>query len=351
MATLTDHSILRESAMDHTPQYSDLLKKISRVSVGVVGDFCLDAYWETDPRTEELSLETGKPTVAVRYQLCSLGGAGNVGTNLAALGVRRIFALGVTTDDLFGREMLGHMRSLKIHVGGLIIQDNEWETPVYAKPYRGSVEQNRIDFDRFNTLSRTSERKLISTAHDEVSKVDAIIVNQQLPQSIFTRTVIRALNDLAEEYPEKVFLVDSRHRTMDFRSMICKLNAIEAAALFGKKVRHNELIGTTYLCRYAEHFYKQFRKPVFITRGRLGILLFDGNGAVEIPALKVAGAIDPVGAGDTVVATLAAALAASATPVQAGRLAMAAAAITVQKLRQTGMASPKEILHIASHRR
>jgi sugar/nucleoside kinase (ribokinase family) len=243
------------------------------------------------------------------------------------------------------------MRSLKVHVGGLVGQSKGWETPVYAKPYRGSVEQRRIDFGRFNSLSGKSEKKLIATLRDEVPKVDAVIVNQQLPQSIFTRTVIRALDDLAEKYPEKVFLVDSRHRIPGFRSMICKLNAIEAAALFGKKVDHNELIATTQLCRYAEHFFKQFRKPVFVTRGRLGLLLFDSNGAQEIPALEIAGVLDPVGAGDTVVATLAASLTAGATPVQAGKLAMIAAAITVRKLKQTGTASPREILDVATHLR
>jgi len=329
-------------------ELTNILKNISCVSVAVVGDICIDAYWEIDTRAEELSLETGKPTIAVRHQRYSLGGAGNVGTNLASLGVRRTYALGVTTDDLYGREMLRHMRNLKIHVGGLVGQNKGWETPVYAKPYRGSVELNRIDFGRFNTLSHTSERKLIATLRDEVSRVDALIVNQQLQKSIFTRAVIRALNDLAEKYPKKIFLVDSRHRIPDFRSMICKLNAIEAAALFGKKVRHNELVASASLRRYAGHFFERLRKPVFITRGRLGLLLFDGNGAVEIPALKVAGAIDPVGAGDTVVSTLAAALAAGATPVQAGELAMIAAAVSVRKLRQTGTASPKEILNVLS---
>jgi rfaE bifunctional protein kinase chain/domain len=326
-----------------------LLDQISRVSIAVVGDFCIDAYWEIDPRAKELSLETRKPTIAIKRQRYSLGGAGNVAINLSALGVRRTFALGVTTDDTFGRETIRQMRSLKIHVGGLIGQNKGWETPVYAKPYRGSVEQNRIDFGRFNSLSGKSEKKLIATLREEVSRVDAVIVNQQLPQSIFTRTVIRALNELAEKYPEKVFLVDSRHRIPEFRSMICKLNAMEAAALFGKKVRRNELIGTAQLCRYAEHFFKQFRKPVFITRGRLGLLLFDCNGAQEIPALRVAGAIDPVGAGDTVVATLAASLAAGASSLRAGELAMTAAAITVRKLKQTGSASPKEIMHVATH--
>jgi rfaE bifunctional protein kinase chain/domain len=333
--------------MIQSKELTSILKLISRVSVGVVGDFCIDAYWKIDSRAKELSLETGKATIAVRSQRYSLGGAGNVGANLASLGVRRTFALGMTTDDLYGREMLSLMRSLKIHVGGLIGQGEGWETPVYAKPYKGASEQNRIDFGRFNTLSHSSERKLIATLREEVPKFDAVIINQQLPQSIFTPGVIRALNDLAEKYPKKIFLVDSRHRIPDFRSMICKLNAVEAAALFGKRIRHNELVGAAILRKYAEHFFKQFRKPVFITRGRLGLFLFDGNGPVEIPAVKVAGAIDAVGAGDTVVATLAAALSAGATPIRAGELAMVAAAVTIRKLRQTGTASVKEIFQIA----
>jgi rfaE bifunctional protein kinase chain/domain len=332
-------------------ELTSLLTAVSHISIAVVGDFCLDAYWEIDTRAKELSLETGKPTIALSRQRYSLGGAGNVVTNLAALGVARTFALGVTSDDMVGREMMRQMRSLKIHVGGFVGQDKGWQTPMYAKPYRGSVEQNRIDFGRFNKPSRTSEKKLIATLRDEVSKVDALIVNQQLPQSIFTRAVVLALNDLAKTNPGKIFLVDSRHRIADFRSMICKLNAIEAAALFGKNVRHNELIPTTQLRVYAEHFFRQFRKPVFITRGRLGLLLFEGKNAVEIPAVKADGTIDPVGAGDTVVATLAAALAAGATSKEAGELAMTAAAVTVRKFKQTGTATPKEILHIASHSR
>ena len=334
--------------MKQFKELTGIFEAVSHISIAVVGDFCLDAYWEIDTKAKEFSLETGKPTIAVSRQRYSLGGAGNVMTNLAALGVRRTFGLGVTSDDVYGREMMRQMRGLKTHIGGFVGQDKGWQTPVYAKPYRGSVEQNRIDFGRFNQLSRSSEKKLIATLSEEVSKVDAVIVNQQLPQSIFTRAVVRALNALAQSNPDKVFLVDARHRIADFRSMICKLNAIEAAALFGKNVRHNELIPTTQLRTYAEHFFRQFRKPVFITRGRRGLLLFDGNDVVEIPALKAAGAIDPVGAGDTVVATLAAALATGATPLRASELAMMAAAVTVRKLKQTGTATSKEILHIAS---
>jgi rfaE bifunctional protein kinase chain/domain len=330
-------------------QLSDLLSRLRSVSIGVVGDFCLDAYWQLDEAKPELSLETGKPTLAVAEQHYSLGGAGNVVNNLASLGTGKVHAFGVLDDDLFGGEMLRHFEEINTDTAGLIRQPSEWQTCVYAKPYLGSEELNRFDFGRFNTLSGESERKLIAAITEGIPDLDALVVNQQIPRSVFTPTVVKGLNDLASHYPKKVFLLDSRNKVNDFGSMICKVNAIEAAALFGKKIERNEECTMDELSNYAKRLFDRFRKPVFITRSRLGLLLFDGIETVEIPALHYEGPIDPVGAGDTVVAAIAAALAAGANPHQAGSVAMIAAAITIRKLRQTGTATPEGMLELAQH--
>lgn len=327
-------------------QLSDLLSLLRPISIGVFGDFCLDAYWQLDETNPELSLETGKPTLAVAQQRYSPGGAGNVVNNLAALGVGKVCAFGVLGDDLFAGEMLRHFGEISTDITGLIRQHSEWQTCVYAKPYRGSEELSRVDFGRFNTLSGESERKLIAAITAEISHLDALVVNQQIPRSLFTSAVVEALNDLASQYPKKVFLLDSRSKVNVFRSMICKVNAIEAAALFGKRIERNEECASDELSDYAKRLFDRFRKPVFITRSRLGLLFFDGIGTVEIPAVYNEGPIDAVGAGDTVVAAIAAALAAGANPHQAGSLAMIASAITVGKLRQTGTATPKEMLDL-----
>jgi rfaE bifunctional protein kinase chain/domain len=328
-------------------QLTDLLSRLPSISIGVVGDFCLDAYWQLDEGEPELSLETGKPTLAVAQQHYSLGGGGNVVNNIAALGVGRVCAYGVLGEDLFGEELLRCLKAANTDSTGLIRQEANWQTSVYAKPYRGPEEQSRIDFGRHNALSQDSEQKLIAALTEGIVRLDALAVNQQIPKSIFTPGVIAALNNLALQYPEKVFLVDSRHRIREFGSMICKLNAIETAALFGTTIRKNEDCATEELCDYAKRLFEQSRKPVFITRSRRGLLLFDGNGASEIPAIEVEEPTDPVGAGDTVVAALASALAAGATRLEAGSFAMLAAAITVRKLQQTGTARPQEILRLA----
>jgi len=321
---------------------------ITRVSVGVIGDFCLDAYWQIDENPPELSIETGKPTHAVREQRYSLGGAGNVLSNVVALGVQRIFAYGVRADDLFGREILSLMQSLGTDCSAFVHQPAGWSTPVYAKPYRGSEEQNRIDFGRFNTLSRDSEQNLIDSLKRHVRALDALIVNQQLTQSIFSPAVVDCLNKLAQQYSMKVFVLDSRDRSLDFHRMTYKINASEAARLAGKPVKTNEAVTSDELREYATKLFSRFGKTVFITRSSLGIFVFDGEKHDELPAAKFAGPIDSVGAGDTAVAAIACALAADATPKEAGLLANLAAAVTVKKIRQTGTATPQEILELAA---
>jgi rfaE bifunctional protein kinase chain/domain len=327
---------------------TEILDRIQHSSIGVVGDFCLDAYWELDAHSAELSVETGKPTHAVTKQRYSLGGAGNVLSNVVSLGVHKVFAFGVRTEDLFGRELLRQLQACKVDTTGMVLQLSDWDTPVYAKPYLGAEEQNRLDFGRFNSISQESANHLIDALEASLPRLDALIINQQLPNSIYTSEVIVTLNRLAEEYAEMVFLLDSRNRSIEFHHMIYKINAREAARVFGRSVENNESVPDSDLQHYARQLYTRFLKPVFITHGSLGIMLFDGKESAAIPALQLHGPTDTVGAGDTAVAAIACALAAGATWKEAATLATYAAAVTVQKLRQTGTARPSEILEIAN---
>lgn len=102
----------------------EILESIKLVKIGVFGDFCLDSYWLLDDGPIEYSIETNKRTFSVKKQKYSLGGAGNVVWNLADLGVKRVYAVGVIGDDLFGREMLRKMEELKIDTSSIIIQRN-----------------------------------------------------------------------------------------------------------------------------------------------------------------------------------------------------------------------------------
>ena len=97
--------------------------------------------------------------------------------------------------------------------------------------------------------------------------------------------------------------------------------------------------------RATETLFGRWKKPVFLTRGPRGMLVRDGAGFHEVPGLQIVGRIDTVGAGDSALAGIAAALAAGADPVSAAQLGNFAAGVTVKKLFITGTASAEEILH------
>jgi bifunctional ADP-heptose synthase (sugar kinase/adenylyltransferase) len=88
----------------------ELISKIKNVSIAIVGDFCLDAYWFIDESRSEISVETGEPTMPVSQQKYSLGGAGNVANNLADMDVKEIRVFGVIGNDPFGVEMVKIMK-------------------------------------------------------------------------------------------------------------------------------------------------------------------------------------------------------------------------------------------------
>ena len=127
----------------------EILEKIKSVKIAIVGDYCLDAYWFVDESKSEISIETGKLTEPVRTQKYSLGGAGNVANNLAALEIKEIKAFGVVGNDPFGGELLSIMNRTGINTTNMLVQDKAWATHVYIKPYIGENEQNRVDFGKF----------------------------------------------------------------------------------------------------------------------------------------------------------------------------------------------------------
>jgi phosphoglycolate phosphatase-like HAD superfamily hydrolase len=98
----------------------EILSRLTPVRIGVVGDFCLDAYWETDDSRSERSVETGLPTRAVRTQRYALVGAGD---SLVA-GIAAALAVGCTPLDAatFGNFVAG-VTVQKLHQTGTASPD------------------------------------------------------------------------------------------------------------------------------------------------------------------------------------------------------------------------------------
>jgi rfaE bifunctional protein kinase chain/domain len=329
-------------------QLQKVLHDISAVKIAVVGDFCLDAYWFIDESKSEISIETGQATMPVKQQRYSLGGAGNVTSNLAAMGIKDVRAFGVIGPDPFGNEMVKVMHENGIDTRNLVVQEESWSTHVYTKPYIADAEQNRIDFGNFNALSNETADQLIGLLKNEVPQVDVIIINQQVLSGIHTEYFRKKLVEVIQYFPEKIFITDSRNYNGFYTGSYRKMNDSEAANLIGLEKDANDVVLYSEVKEAADLLYERYGKPLFITRGERGSVIVDENGVTDIHGLMIISKVDPVGAGDSYLAGAAATLAAGYNMQTAAQIGSYVAGVTVQKLFQTGTASPDEILQIGS---
>ena len=327
---------------------ASLLDRIKNKKIGVLGDYCLDAYQFLDTSVSEISIETGLPTRPVRSFRFSLGGAGNVAANLASLGVGTVYALGVTGDDPYGWEMRRLMDKSGIDTHSLLAQQAGWDTNVYTKMYDGDRELERVDFGNFNKLSEAMLKNLLSAVETMVPSMDALIINQQLVNGIHTADFRGALAALLKNQPLSIIVTDSRHYNNDFSGTMRKLNDREAAAACFPGRDDIQFEDMDIAAEMAEKLYKSWGRPVFLTRGDRGCLVYAENGACSIPGLHITSRMDIVGAGDSMLAGITAALAAGEKPETAAALGNFTAGVTVQKLFQTGTATPGEILAIGT---
>ena len=327
-----------------------IIEDIKSVSIAVIGDFCLDAYWFIDESKSEISVETGLPTHPVKNQRYSLGGAGNVTSNLAAMGVSDVRAYGVIGADPFGNEMVKLMNETGIGTKNLIVQVENWSTHVYTKPYISDAEQNRIDFGNFNQLSELTADHLIERLTSGIPEADLVIINEQVISGIHTQYFRKKLVELIGRFPEKIFIADSRNFSDFYDGAYRKMNDTEAAVHCGKMKEPGDVVLYSEVKEAAVQLFRKYGKPLFITRGERGSVIINDKGeTTDVCGLMILSRVDTVGAGDSYLAGAASALAAGYSMEEAAEIGTYVAGVTVQKLFQTGTASPSEILQIGDN--
>jgi phosphoglycolate phosphatase-like HAD superfamily hydrolase len=155
------------------------------------------------------------------------------------------------------------------------------------------------------------------------------------------------MNILISDFPDKLFLLDSRHFADKFTNISIKTNEYEVAILNGVDASLGDVFKLSDVKKYAQELYNVHKKPVFVSRGNRGIIAVDDRGFYEVPGIQLLKKIDPVGAGDTTLSAIACAFAAGADSGEAIEFSNYASAVTVQKLYQTGVATGEEILEIS----
>jgi bifunctional ADP-heptose synthase (sugar kinase/adenylyltransferase)/phosphoglycolate phosphatase-like HAD superfamily hydrolase len=325
-----------------------VLERVPGLCFGIVGDFCADVYLKIDRSASETSLETGLPTQPVAEQRFSLGGAGNVAANLTSMGAKEVRAFGVVGADLHGDRMIRLLNEQGISTSGLLLQEKNWYTHVFTKILIDDVEQPRLDYGNFNEPHPDIAAQLLHNLEDLLPRLDILIVNQQAYRGIHTTAFRKALAALINRHQPTLCVTDSRTYSDEFAGTIRKININEALRLCGRQSHLDGRIPGEIVRQSAAELFKRWQQPVIVTRGEYGCVVFDQAGVHEIPGLLILGRTDSVGAGDSMLAGIAAALAAGFAPPAAAEFGTLVAGVTVQKLFVTGTATPGEILELCS---
>jgi len=327
---------------------NNILCKAKTAKIAVIGDFCLDVYWFLNEIASEKSLETGLPTWPIAEQEYSLGGAGNVVNNLHALGCENIHVFGVVGTEPWGQKLIQELYKLNVNCEGMITQEKHWATPAYVKPYKEQNELNRIDFGNFNKLDSYTLNSLLSSLEKELPELEIVIINQQIAGSLFIKEFIDKLLILINKFSNTVFLVDSRHNSDEFPGAILKLNDFTAESMVDNTTPNGVGVTRENAIKTAKTLCKKLKKTIFITRGINGCILVDEGVIKEIPSIKITGKIDTVGAGDSMLAGICIGLVSGQDAYNSACLGNLAAAVSIQKLYQTGTVSPEELLMMVS---
>ncbi len=323
----------------------DLLTRIRRLRAVVVGDFFLDQYWVVEPKLAETSLETGLPAHQVVEVRHSPGAAGTVANNLCALGLKQVETVGLIGEDGAGWELRRDLEARGASTRGLLAVPGR-VTPVYTKPMfrRDGVEQEaeRFDLKHRHPTAGEDQRRIVRLLEELAVRADAVLVMDQVEErdaGVVTTGVREGIHHLASHAGPRIWLADSRFRIGEFRHVLIKPNRSEASRATGL---HPEAV-TEMLTA----LFERTGRPVFLTLAEEGMAGYDGSEMVRLPVVPVTGPIDPVGAGDSASAALAAALAAGASLVEAMELALLAASVTIRQVGTTGVATPDEIVATA----
>lgn len=303
---------------------ANVVRRFGKVRALIVGDLVADQY--VYGQTERISREA--PVLIVRHQSDEVkpGGAANAAANAAALGAR-VTAIGVLGRDDAGDSLRALCARAGIALKAVRSDATETKTRVLAGGLSTTRQQMiRIDRGAVGPLPDQVRAGLRTALKAALAKCDVCIVSDYGAGVLCDET--RA--ELGSFARRGLLCVDSRFGLHLIRgATVCKPNEPELAALTDMPV------GTgSELTRAGRRALEMLGcQTLLVTRGRQGMAVFAKKvGPVFLPVYGPEDAVDVTGAGDTVIATYAIALAAGASAIEAAQLANVAGALKVQKM-------------------
>lgn len=310
------------------------IQRFPQASVLVVGDLILDHYiWG---RVSRISPEAPVPVVHVDAESVRLGGAANVFNNILALGGKADLC-GVIGSDETGRMLLKEVGSKRSGRGGVVI-DQERPTTRKSRVIAHNQQIVRYDVERRGELKPMLQKRILRYVESRLRELSCLVVSDYA-KGVVSHSLMSELTRLASLRKIPV-IVDPKVEHFSYYKGVTvitpnHLEATQAAGLHGDGDQIIQEAGTTIRQRLGCH-------SVLITRGERGMSLFEADGVSWHIPTKARQVYDVTGAGDTVVGTMALALATGAGMREAAMLANHAAGIVVGMVG-TATVSGKEL--------
>jgi D-glycero-beta-D-manno-heptose-7-phosphate kinase len=320
-----------------TERLSKIVQAFPRVTVTVLGDMVADEF--VFGEISRVSREA--PVLILRHRERTVvpGGGANAVNNLADLGVN-VLPVGIIGNDESGRLLLKSFRHKRVPITG-ILRDKNYATVTKTRilagmPHTWRQQVVRLDREPETDLAPHASRELALAARQYLRASDALLVSDY-GYGAASPEILGAARDKAT----LPVVLDSRHRMLQFTGITAATpNEPEVEEALGMRIRSWDA-----LCSAGAQVISRMKlQSLIITRGRDGMVAFPGkHKPVDIPIFGSDQVTDVTGAGDTVIATFTAALAAGATAEEAAHLANYAGGIVVMK-RGTATVSQQELL-------
>jgi len=313
----------------------EIILSIRSRKIVVLGDVMLDEFVWGD--VTRISPEAPVPVVDIRRESVHLGGAANVLANVVALGGGGC-VVGVVGNDSAGERIKTTLREVSPQADEYLVVDDKRPSTTKTRIIAHSQLVVRADREHRKPVNGQVEQRIITSLKNALQSADAFVVSDY-DKGVVTPCILSEILNLA--YEKVPVLIDPKIRNFSYYrpASLITPNHFEALRMTNLEEDSDEGL------HQAAHSIQEKLDcdAVLITRGERGIMLLERNHEpvfVETAAREV---YDVTGAGDTVIATLAAALAAGASTLEAANLANHAAGIVVGKVG-TATASADELL-------
>ena len=302
---------------------SDFLSRLRGRTLLVIGDLMLDHF--VVGAVDRISPEAPVPVVRFDHESFRLGGAANVAHNAASLGAA-VHIVGIVGNDDAGASLRTDLAKLGIEAAGIVADPDRRTTRKLRVVTSRNQQVARIDYEDDREVHGTVEAAVVARIQELSAAADAIVISDYLKGTV-SRAVAKSAIAAARQRRIAI-LVDPKVPHIDYYAGATMItpNHHEAEAVTHMRIRTREEAVA------AAHRFRERAQcdSVLITRGEHGMTLLGSDVEAELPA-EAREVADVTGAGDTVVATMALALAAGASLIDAARLANRAASVVVGK--------------------